>query len=291
MGLKTQDAAAVLNKLRAQATQVANDLYSVAGDLGEQYPPSYRRMKSREAIARVDLAIGEAGSRFGLWAAREAGDAKRRHRDGAEPGTEAETKRLRREMELQRLIQVGMLADDRTGISVVPTPNGGRRVDNGSAFDYAGRAEIALLAGDYETAANLAQASIALGGPATAHSHLAVAQEMLETPEQQEARKDLAKLDHAVKVFQREAFAAEATAYNYAAQTAEAIGDDHRVLAGKAIRAGMRAKLAALGMAEHDDNGEIVPGTYKEPILPQAPERKVGPIQRRATTELVGAEA
>lgn len=278
MSLKTQDAAAILDQLRTQATQVANEIYGVAGDLGEQYPPSYRRQKTREATARIDRVLAEVGHAIGQWASRESGSARRRYREGEVSGTEAETRRLRREMELQRLITTGQIRDQQAGGHVVPTPFGGRVVENGSAFDYAGRAESALLAGDYEAAATLAEASIALGGPASAEGHLSVAREMLETPDQQEARKDLAKIGRAVLLIQRDAWSAEATAYDYAAKTAEAIGDDHRILAERALRAGMKAKLAALGLADRNEYGEVVPGTYKEPALPKVQERTPGPI-------------
>lgn len=252
-------ARAIVNLLAASGGAGVDRVADLTSHVREKLDPT--RLRACEGYVGIRALQGTAA-------------ARQRHRDGEAKGTEAETRRLRREMELQRLIQTGMLQDERSA-RVISTPTGGRVVENGSAYDYATRAEAAILAGDYEAASVLAEASIALGGPASAQGSLATASELLETPEQQEARKDLAKIDRAVAVLQREAWAAEATAYDYAAKTAEAIGDDHRNLAATAIRSGMKAKMAALRLADRDEYGQVIPGSYQqlEPALPKPADR------------------
>jgi hypothetical protein len=267
MALNTQAGLAIINKLREQAGVHTNRLAAV-GFLGAQYPVEYRNNTRAATIAALARSVGSAERDFYAWVNREAGDARRRYRDGQDGGTEAETRRLRREMELQRLIATGRASDEKSGGRVINDGRGGNTyVKNGSAWDFASKAESAFMGGDYESAQLFAQASQALDGPGAAATILQAAQEMLDSPAQAAARKDLAALGRAAITFEREAKTALAMAYAHAAEGARFVGADHRQLETEARRSAMQAKLAALGLADRTADGTVVPGTYKDPGL------------------------
>jgi hypothetical protein len=103
------------------------------------------------------------------------------------------------------------------------------------------------LDGRYEDALLYGQASIALGGPARAQQAVHLAQGIIDQghPERAQALRDLAMVETARRVFERDINAAVSEAYTASYDAAKAVGDDVREFRTAAARASISAKTAA----------------------------------------------
>jgi hypothetical protein len=268
----------IVVELRKQAHAAAGELLSV-GKLGGTYPVEHRRRVRLDSLRRLDQIKAMAAEAFTAWASTEAGKARRRYKDDAAGTAAEEARKLRRELQLQRLIATSRAQDAERGAAVIGPSGSKRAVKNPSAYELAAKGEAAYLDGDYEDAQLWAQASTELGGPDVAGRVFALAGEMLETPAQTQARKDLARVQQALVRWDAESSAAEAEVYAKGAAAAALVGDDYRLLAQRATKATLRAKASALSLVETDESsGEALPGSYRQPDGVAAAERALAEI-------------
>lgn len=231
----------------------------------EDWPVEYRRAQRNAALAVIERHVREGQAAFSAWANRARADADAALRAEKVGSPAEETRRLRLEMELDRLIDAGRRDE--------PRVVNGRLVRNPSAFDYAGQALEAYIDGDYERAVMLARAAQALDGPPRAAKVQADAQAQIDLadPAKAQALKDVRTVERGLMTFGRDVNAALADAYTAASEAAQAVGDDHRRYAQQAVGPSMTAKALALGLAERDDDGRVVGYAAPEGTLASAP--------------------
>ena len=219
---------------------------SIVAAMRQDSPVEYRRAQRSAAVAVIERHVTEAQQAFNAWAARARDEANAIIKAVEPIGSAAEeTRQLRMEMELGRLIEQGRRDE--------PRVINGKLVRNLSALDYDGEAFAAYLDGDYDRAITLAKASQALGGPERSATTLRESQaqlDLLRSPAKAAALRDLALVDRGVVVFSRDVNAAVSDAYQAAAEAALDVGDDPNGYRRNAYNASRAAKAMALTFAE-----------------------------------------
>lgn len=214
----------------------------------DDLPPDYRRRVRNEAVADAKAAVDEARQAFAAWASRRISEA-RATLASDKPGTAAdETRRLRREMETQRLIDTARLADERTGVSV----EAGRVVKSPAAQALAAKASQLYLDGAYDSAVAHATAAKALGVDVAKVLDAAQGMVDMDDPDKKAAHRDLDAIGRAEAIFVRDSSAALADALQAAADEAADQGDDPGIFRKAAVGPSMNAKAAAMAIARLD---------------------------------------
>lgn len=200
----------------------------------DDLPAEHRRRLRQEAMTALRATVGEATRAHREWA-DEIADAARVTLAADTLGSPAEeTRRLRREMEFDRLV---------ANANASGTPRN-------LARQYATTASDAYLDSDYDHAVLYARAAVALG-VTNASNVLASAQSQLDLGDPVKARaireRESAKL--AEMAFERDALAGLSSALRATAEAASIVGDDPRSLLAESTRLSLAAKGVALAIA------------------------------------------
>ncbi len=218
----------------------------------DDLPAEHRRRLRQEAINRIRVTVGDAVRAHREWA-DEIAETARTTLNAETLGSPAEeTRRLRREMEFERLV---------TNANASGTPRN-------LARQYTETATNAYLDSDYDRAVLYARAAVALGAT-NASNVLASAQTQLDLADPVKARaiREQREAKMAEMEFERDALAGLSSALRVTADAATAVGDDPRTLLAESTRLSLAAKGVALAIA-NETGGEYV---HPEGALADAP--------------------
>lgn len=231
---KDEGGAAILKQVRELLHGAPGAIRSTA--VRDDYPVEYRRRKRTETVTAIRAMARDAATAFRLWADEREAAAKATLRATPVGSDAEETRKLRNEMEYDRLVA----AASRSG-----TPRN-------LAKQYAADAEQAFLASDYERAVVLARAASAVAPSDAANRVRAMAQEQIDLadPAKAAAYREVAEVAWARKVFDRDLAAGLANLLNATADAAHAVGDDPSALRREAAQFSLTSKGLAALMAE-----------------------------------------
>lgn len=231
---KEQGGAAILKDIRELLHGAPSAIRSTAAR--DDFPVEHRRRKRTETVTAIREMARDAATAFRLWADEKEAAAKAALRANPVGSDAEETRKLRNEMEFDRLVA----AATRSG-----TPRN-------LAKQYAADAEQAFLASDYERAVVLARAASAVAPSDAAARVRAMAQEQIDLadPAKAAAHREVAEVAWARKVFDRDLAAGLADLLSATADAARAVGDDPSALLREASQFSLMAKGLAALMAE-----------------------------------------
>lgn len=249
-------------------------------------PLEHRQAVRRDETYNARQALEQGRQQMREWADQVSAEAKRRlNRDDLDTPA-AETRRLRNELEVQRLIASG------------------KDMPRKTADDLLERARQAYLDGKEDQAWTLATAANTLspGNVRSAQVIKAVEEDrVMRDPAKASALRELADVDVVVDLFDRDAGAAMSRALQYSASLAKDLGEPIAVQRAReeASLEGRRAKLAtflqsqASGTSYQEPEG-VVPG-LPQGIDPRGPSQPDGahlptPEERDALLRAAGVK-
>jgi len=253
----------------AGVTKSLKDSASALVLLAQDYrEPTARKVARRLEILREgDASINEAIAAFEAWAKDTEATARRAIASDPVGSAAEESRRVANEMRLTRIIESSRAMDEAAGPRLVEVaPGESRAVANASAYDLADRAGQAYLDGNYNDAVVFAEASLALGGPVSAKTHLHNAQVQLYTPAQAKAAAEIESIGTRRAEFNRDLNATVSAVFRGAAEVAAINGEkeEAETYTRAAANASSVSKMSALVLAERDQWGRVKSGTYAE---------------------------